>query len=116
MKNKYYSLTSMLRFGKHKGACIQEIIQKDKQYIMWCVKNLTHFYIREEVINYIYKNFPKFAIPEKDSQLFLNKIIKTDIDRSDEYYHEYYEYTSEEYDEMYLAAFDGHVDAFWNVD
>ncbi len=46
---KYYSET-ILSWGKHNGKSIKDILENEASYIEWCIKNLNHFYVSDEVI------------------------------------------------------------------
>jgi len=48
MKN--YTLHTGFSFGKHKGKTIAEVAQSDPSYLNWCMINLDHFYLENEVL------------------------------------------------------------------
>ena len=53
MKN--YELTQVLNFGKHKGKTILEIAKQEPSYLNWCMVNLEHFYISDEVLSELHE-------------------------------------------------------------
>ena len=38
-----YTLQTVLRFGKHKGKTVNQILQEEPGYINWCLKNIDTF-------------------------------------------------------------------------
>ena len=50
MKGKQYTLSDQLTFGKYRGMTIQEVMQKDADYIEWCKKNIGEFVVIEAPI------------------------------------------------------------------
>ena len=51
-KIKTYNLTDKLPFGKHKGKTIHQILQKDPNYLLWCVEKLDGFAMSDEAWDY----------------------------------------------------------------
>ncbi|UAJ14343.1 exodeoxyribonuclease X C-terminal domain-containing protein [Aquirufa lenticrescens] len=47
MKN--YELNSIFTFGKYKGSSLQQVYGQNPSYIEWCILNLEHFNIEEDV-------------------------------------------------------------------
>jgi hypothetical protein len=53
IKSKTYSTTDTVEFGKYKGSPIENIIQIDSPYLLWCIINLIHFSIECDIfLNY----------------------------------------------------------------
>lgn len=50
MKGKQYTMSDRLTFGKYRGFTIQEVIQKDADYIEWCKNTIGGFRIIDESI------------------------------------------------------------------
>lgn len=50
MKGKRYTLSDHLTFGKYYGMTIQEVLQKDADYIEWCKNKIDGFVIIDETI------------------------------------------------------------------
>ena len=48
-----YSLDDTLRFGKYKGMTVREAIDKDHNYINWCVDNIPKFELDIHADNYL---------------------------------------------------------------
>lgn len=46
--NEPYGLYQSLQFGKYKGEQVQDIIEKDPDYIRWCLDNIDWFGLTKE--------------------------------------------------------------------
>ena len=46
----FYSLSSVMRIGRYRGAIVDEIIRTDPDYIVWCCKNVNGFCLDEEAL------------------------------------------------------------------
>lgn len=90
---KYYELESIFTFGKHIGKTLEEVYKINPSYVEWCVVNLDHFLLNEEVFDQLIELSPSFQF----SQQALN-ILQTNWDREVEYWEQNYEL---EYDEPY---------------
>ena len=42
---KYYTLDTVISFGKYKGISLSQILLVQTSYVNWCLENLDHFYI-----------------------------------------------------------------------
>lgn len=38
-----YKLNTILKFGKHKGKTVEQVLNNDPTYIRWCLKNVDFF-------------------------------------------------------------------------
>ena len=38
-----YKLNTVLKFGKHRGKTVEQILKTDPTYIRWCLKNIDTF-------------------------------------------------------------------------
>lgn len=126
MKLKLYSLGSTLAFGKFANHTIQEIIDIDFTYIIWCINHLEHFYITDEVIEAISNKYPTFEISELTKKSLETKSDEWEAQTS--YYEEHDEPSygkyagsfAQEYeglsDDFIDSALDGCPDAYWNID
>ena len=47
---KFYSIDTILTFGKYDGKSINEVLVIQPSYLDWCIINLEHFYFEDEVI------------------------------------------------------------------
>lgn len=45
---KRYERGTVLKFGKHSGESIENVLKTTPSYINWCITNLDHFYIDDE--------------------------------------------------------------------
>jgi|TARA_Y100001935_G_C17208416_1_gene458779 hypothetical protein len=50
---KLYNLHTSVGFGKFKGMTIKYILDKEPNYLIWCLENLDHFIITDEIFNQI---------------------------------------------------------------
>jgi hypothetical protein len=52
-KNHYtiYSSDSIVEFGKFDGKSIKEIIHEQPDYLLWCILNLDHFVLEEDLLS-----------------------------------------------------------------
>jgi len=120
-KLKIYNSDSIIGFGKYKGERVIEIIEKDSEYILWCIINLLHFTISDELL--ILKNVR--IHPLYNSALEHNMIkemiileefflMKEEDDGNINFDTDYksFGYKNED-DFVFWAAFDGNIDA-WN--
>ena len=51
-RKKKYSLVDQIDFGKYKGMCIRNLIDRDFGYIQWCVEEKNIFEMDQEAKNY----------------------------------------------------------------
>ena len=49
-----YSSDSIVEFGKFDGKSIQEIIHEQPDYLLWCILNLDHFVLDEDLLSELY--------------------------------------------------------------
>jgi hypothetical protein len=47
---KFYNLETKFTFGKYEGLTVEDVIDLEISYIEFCLYNLDHFYISDEVI------------------------------------------------------------------
>lgn len=38
-----YDLDTKLRFGKYKGYTVEDVLEKDPEYLLWLLENVEHF-------------------------------------------------------------------------
>ena len=43
-----YGLYNRLKFGKYKGEYVQDVIEKDPDYLLWCLDNIDWFKLTKE--------------------------------------------------------------------
>lgn len=46
-----YKLTDALKFGKHKGKLVADVIDAHPDYITWCMESVTGFTLDEEAMD-----------------------------------------------------------------
>ncbi len=84
MKEYHYTLPAslymneiyLIDFGKNDGLTIKEIIEKQPEYISWCIINLDNFCVSEDVIELVKQNGVNMNESEKVN-LFKLKIYET---------------------------------------
>ena len=50
-----HTLQTVLKFGKHKGKTVNQILQEEPDYINWCLKNIDTFQMSEKDKEKIFK-------------------------------------------------------------
>ncbi len=63
MKN--YELNSILTFGKYKGLSLLQVFELNPSYVDWCILNLEHFNIEEDVFYELQSLNSLFQFSEK---------------------------------------------------
>jgi hypothetical protein len=127
---KTYYLNTTMSFGKHNGQSIQQIIDQDPQYLNWCIINLDHFMLENELFENLKNNgtvrfqADAIATQERKYQTYLDELNTPEEDtleyesRStyDNYNGSYAQdiegYSDQDIDDI----FDGDPDAYWNID
>jgi hypothetical protein len=54
-----------LTFGKYKGETLQEVADKDVQYLAWCMKNIDGFTLMGEARDYCIKAAENVSVPDE---------------------------------------------------
>ncbi len=127
MKLKCYKNNSIVLFGRFNGHSIDQIIDIDPTYIIWCISHLDHFYLAENVLDKISEKHPTFVLSEttkaaieaKAEQWIAQNSLDFDYNEKPSYgqyagsYAQDYEGLS---DDFINDALDGCPDAYWNID
>jgi hypothetical protein len=111
---KFYELDTEFTFGKYEGKTLKDIINDDQSYIDWCINNLEHFYISNDVIEKLKLIKPDFSISE-ETQNHLNEKYETWENEQDEDYEEddYYERDDRDYErDNFDALTDGQYGSY----
>jgi hypothetical protein len=90
MKN--YELDTIFTFGKYKGYSLQYVFELNPGYIQWCILNLEHFNIEEDVFGDFLNINPNFKFSEEAT----NKLQcnwEHELDTQD-----YFQYDEPDYD------------------
>jgi tetratricopeptide (TPR) repeat protein len=116
-----YRSNYKLGFGKYEGLEIKEVVEKDPHHILWCIINLKHFAVENNIfLNVGIKNEPYIVALEYN--LIKLKLIAQSSHNGYNYddYDKNVDYTSAEdygydsWDDMaFNVAFEGDIDA-WN--
>lgn len=102
---KIYNLESTLSFGKFKGKTLSEILSIQPSYIKWCIMNLDHFVLPQDVLEQITLQYSSFKLSDVEENKRLEKELKwskehqVDYDDDDDNnldYHKPHKYSSEE--------------------
>lgn len=83
---KAYEINSIINFGKYENFTLENISKIDPDYINWCINNLDHFYISEEVISEISTINPIFKVSEDEINILNNKLDSYYEDSNSTYY------------------------------
>lgn len=102
---KAYEINSMLNFGKYENFTLEDISKIDPDYINWCINNLDHFYISEEVITEISIINPKFKVSEEEIHKLKGKLDNY-YDNNNYHYHEDNEWNNSWDNEYYNDSLD----------
>ena len=126
MNLKHYGLDRVVSFGRFANRTLQEIIDIDFTYIIWCINHLEHFYITDEALEAISIKNPTFEISELTKKSLETKEAKWENQSS--HYEDYdkpsygkyagsYAQTYEGLSDDFIdSALDGCPDAYWNID
>ena len=49
MALKLYTKKTKMDFGKYKGQTVGKLINKDSQYLIWCIKNVNSFNVTKSI-------------------------------------------------------------------
>ena len=90
MKN--YELDSIFTFGKYKGYSLHYVFELNPSYIQWCILNLEHFNIEEDVFGDFLNINPNFKFSE-DATNKLQRNWEDELDTLD-----YFQYDEPDYD------------------
>ncbi|OYU56707.1 MAG: hypothetical protein CFE25_05635 [Chitinophagaceae bacterium BSSC1] len=88
---KFYSLDSKFTFGKYSDNTIAEVLILDKAYVEWCLINLNHFVIDDDVIEEVQSHNPSFQLSKESDEARVAKL--------DEYYEEQASYDEEDFED-----------------
>lgn len=126
MKIKRYNEDSILKFGKHVGNSVNEILNFAPDYIIWCINNLEHFCVSEEIMDVIKNEYTIFVgqsnkvienntrkLLEREAQNSYDDYEKPSYGRYAGTYAQDHERLS---DDFIDSALDGFPDAYWNID
>lgn len=125
MSLKIYSRNSKVTFGKFAGHTLDEIINIEYMYIIWCINHLDHFYVSEEIISQISEKYPTFVMSESLKTILEKKEKEWNIqDSFDDNERPSYGKYSGSYaqdceglsDDFIDDVLDGCPDAYWNID
>lgn len=70
---KFYKMDTRFSFGKHKGYTVKEVFEKAPFYLEFCVLNLNHFYLSEEVLEEMQALKPDLIFSQKASEKLIEK-------------------------------------------
>jgi hypothetical protein len=91
---KFYDLDTEFTFGKFEGKAVRQILYFQPSYLDWCVINLEHFCITENVITEIKTIKPDFAFSVEGQQKLDEKYSKRETEQED--INDYYDRDSHE--------------------
>lgn len=108
---KSYDLDTLFTFGKYEGKTLKEIIEQEPDYLDWCVINLDHFYLSDDMVEEITKINKNFKLSdialEKLKEKYQN--FESDHYERDNGWQSYDDWLEGEYG-------DDAETAYWNTD
>ena len=130
-KARTFDTRHELEFGKYKGRTLKYIIQKEPNYILWCVINVNWFAVENSIFinpNFIYND--QFPLAIKYNHIKTNKLwdiwFKERLDNENieiDPYENYSDINNSFYGGIYGCSddtidecFDGDPDNYWNID
>ena len=130
---KLYQSETVLTFGMYIGKSIQNILQDNPAYLVWCVKWLDHFHLSFDTYDFMCQQYPNLVTDalssmwnkKQNQYMVLNKSNELVISDFNELYnhHDYYGQSGEKYgwyngwsDDAIDDAFEGDPENTWNVD
>ena len=122
------NISSVFRFGKHRGMSLWSVLSENESYVYWCIDNIPKFTLSKETMKQIRTLLPMFVITPNFSNHIgeLNEVYGYDEDD------DWYEYDEEPTHERYAGSYaqdemgwsdddidtvlDGDPSAYWNID
>lgn len=125
---KFYNLDTELTFGKFEGKTVEEVLAIQPSYFDFCLLNLDHFFLSDEVIAEMKVKNPNFTISEAANQKKQEKYDNWQDEKERENEHD--DYDDDDYgtsyekyggyngwsDDVIDDAFEGDPEMTWNVD
>lgn len=71
---KVYTHKDKLKFGKHKGETVLDVVKNDPQYIIWCLSNLRSFLILDKDMCKLRKVNEEFKLNDEEEYKYLEKL------------------------------------------
>lgn len=111
-----YTLNSIITFGKYENHTIEEIMQFDAQYLVWCIINLEHMLVCNTVLEKLEEHG---VVNQKVEDILNNKLSLYNAEqiRKNTTYYDDYDYDTDYNDytdyDVFNDAFEGDIDA-WN--
>ena len=72
---KFYTLETIFTFGKYEGMNLKGIVEIQSSYLNWCIVNLDHFYVSNEVIEEIKALVPDFNLSGEATEILEKNIM-----------------------------------------
>lgn len=70
----YYPLDRGLWFGQYSELTLRDVIAANPNYVQWCLINVHHFAISDQVIEEIKVEFPNFKLSEEAEKVRTEKV------------------------------------------
>ena len=67
-RKRYHHLSDVLKWGKHEGQSIEDIITDNPKYIEWCLENLDWFDLSKSAREYYNEMNPDFTQDEEEDR------------------------------------------------
>ena len=105
---KWYMLDTEFNFGTFEGKTLQEVIAIRASYINWCMINLDHFCISDEVLDEIKEIKPGFSLSKEADECLTQK--NDDWVNEQENYNDRHSYDRNDYQDYERDTFDAITD------
>lgn len=115
---KFYSLETKFTFGKYQGKTISEVIELQMSYLDWCIINLEHFYLSDEVFEQINGISPNFHFSEQAQEMLRQKFEKWEQEEDGQDTYETNDWDNDHERDNFDALTDGQYGDYddWNGD
>ena len=118
IKISCYSYKSKLNFGVHQGKYIYQVLEKDSEYILWCMINLEHFCLTSLEIEFLKKEnklFEKAVLINSAKWKLLAKKSEIEDEIQEEWERD--QARRDDADDAYFNEYlEGDWDNEWNID
>lgn len=81
---KLHHFDTVLTFGQHKGETINEVLDKNPNYMIWCYSEVDHFYVTDAVWEIVENNTGLFTMLIENSSI--SKEIKEQINKNKKFH------------------------------
>lgn len=126
---KFYEIDTVFQFGKYDGKTLLYVAKMDPWYIEWCILNLDHFFVSDDVVKVIEELTSDYRFSQVAKEKLKDKLESWEHRDQYRYYNDRdLETTFGKYAGWYAQdvegwsdqdiddVFGGDPDAYWNID